>query len=339
MERQVLLLCAILGLVTAQDDTTLGPTVTYTPGCWYEGLCENRGEGTIRDVPGTEDTLEKMMEYCYFQCQGEPTCAHFSAVQGERGVGDKCFLLTEEDTCDLNKNAKCFTEYGTCNSGPRDCSANFNCPMLESPPQDTIEWNCIHDGVSVDPYTEQSPEDTRCSLSCPSWINANGLQSNIVSDCVQGVWESSVVIPTGRDPDLDEVLGSGALPQPDGPAADQISCGCPVYPMEWTITAGDDMGAKVDYDPNDLPGTSFVCDGPYITDDGTDFKFVLKPDMTCMMYCDNYHIATMTCASGEWTGQPELGAWCYAEPQLSDDMGAGTTTTGTGTPGPTSTQA
>jgi len=335
MEGKFLFLCAILGLVTAQGSTPAFSTVPSTPGCWYEGLCKNRGdaaEDMIRDIPVTENTLEMMMEWCYLQCQGEPTCAHFSAVS-ER-LGNKCFLLTEQDNCDLDKNAECFATYGTCNSGPKDCSSNSNCPMLNStaPGSDTIEWNCIHDGVSVDPYTQQSPEDTTCSLNCPAWINANGEQSNIVSDCVQGVWQPSRFIPSGRDSALNEVIGSGALPQPDGP--DQISCGCPVYDMAWTTAEND----TVDYDPNTLPGTSFICDGPYITDDGTDLKFKLMGEVTCMMYCDSYHIATMTCAaSGEWTGQPELGAWCYAEPQVSDDMGQGTTTTGS--PVPSSTPA
>jgi len=336
MKGQVLLLCAILGLVTAQSsETPAFSTVTSTPGCWYEGLCKNRGdagEDMIRDIPVTEDTLETMMEWCYLQCQGEPTCAHFTAV-AERG-GNKCFLLTEQDTCDLDTNAECFTTYGTCNSGPKDCSNNFNCPMLDipAPGSDTIEWNCHKDGVDVDPYTQQSPEGTTCSLNCPAWINDKGELSDIESICVQGVWQPSRFIPSGRDSALNETIGDRDLPQPDGP--DQISCGCPVYDMAWTTAEND----TVDYDPNTLPGTSFVCDGPYITDDGTDFKFKLMGDVTCKMYCDSYHIATMTCAaSGEWTGQPELGAWCYAEPQVSDDMGPGTTTTGA--PVPSSTQA
>jgi len=339
MEGKFLFLCAILGLVTAQGSTPAFSTVPSTPGCWYEGLCKNRGdaaEDMIRDIPVTENTLEMMMEWCYIQCQGEPTCAHFTAVAERQG--NKCFLLTVEDTCDLDTNAECFTTYGTCNSGPKDCSNNFNCPMLDipAPGSDTIEWNCHKDAVDVDPYTQQSPEGTTCSLNCPAWINAKGELSDIESECVQGVWQPSRFIPSGRDSALNEVIGDRNLPQPDDPANDQISCGCPVYDMEWTITAGDDVGAKVDYDPNDLPGTSFVCDGPYITDDGTDFKFKLMGDVTCKMYCDSYHIATMTCAaSGQWTGQPELGAWCYAEPQVSDDMGSGITTAGS--PSPTAT--
>merc|ERR1711934_793982 len=94
----------------------------------------------------------------------------------------------------------------------------------------------------------------------------------------------------------------------------------------------------IDYDPNTLPGTDFLCTGAdYITSDGINLKFALQPGMTCRMFCDNYHIATMTCVNGLWTGEPELGAWCYAEPDTADDMGAGTVgPTSTTTAAPTS---
>jgi len=79
-------------------------------------------------------------------------------------------------------------------------------------------------------------------------------------------------------------------------------------------------GHLVDYDPNSLPGTDFLCTGgDYITSDKTDLKFMLQPGMTCRLFCDNYHIATMSCVNGLWTGELELGAWCYAEPTVADD--------------------
>merc|ERR1711971_1140009 len=98
-------------------------------------------------------------------------------------------------------------------------------------------------------------------------------------------------------------------------------CGCPIVDMAWKNSVTEEM---IDYDPNTLPGTDFLCTGPdYITDDGTDLKFKLQPGMTCV--------------NGLWTGEPELGAWCYAEPDTADDMGPGTvgpaiTTTTTAAP-------
>merc|ERR1719204_324509 len=145
-----------------------------------------------------------------------------------------------------------------------------------------------------------------------SWVDSNGAQVIVVSKCIGGIWSTSTILP-------ETILASDVpalpkrLPQPDV-AQDQVSCGCADYDMAWNGT--------IDYDPNKLPGTAFTCTGGNpITDDGTHYKFILKPDMTCRLFCDSYHVTTMACINGQWTGNPEHGAWCYKQPSEDDDMG------------------
>merc|ERR1712243_430341 len=77
----------------------------------------------------------------------------------------------------------------------------------------------------------------------------------------------------------------------------------------------------IDYDPNTLPGTDFICtENPIDETNPEDKKFNLMPTNVCRLFCDSYHITTMACENGMWTGEPELGAWCYYEPVETDDM-------------------
>ena len=139
-----------------------------------------------------------------------------------------------------------------------------------------------------------------CFLTCNAWVDSNGAQVIVVSKCIGGIWSTSTVLP-------ESILASDVpalpkrLPQPDV-AEDQVSCGCADYDMAWNGT--------IDYDPNKLPGTAFTCTGGNpITEDGAHYKFILKPDMTCRLFCDSYHVTTMACINGQWTGNPEHGAW------------------------------
>lgn len=121
------------------------------------------------------------------------------------------------------------------------------------------------------------------------------------STCANGTWTPSILNP----PDVNIPMPS-PLPRPDSPEEEQIPCGCLPYDMVWTN--GADL---IDYDPNTLPGTDFICSESYIDDsDPTNTKFILRPSNTCRLFCDSYHAATMACdAGGKWTGAPELGAW------------------------------
>ena len=298
MEKQriLLLLCALIGFVHAQT--------TPTPGCWYEGLCgfdlTDEAALTIPDANAT--SLDTMMEWCYNQCS-QPDCTDFTVFTGNGRIANKCFLLT---TCDgPDREADCFVA-GTCNSGPANCESNDNCPMLPAPAPglDLIPWTCDHD---VNPYVQQIPDGTACFLSCNAWLDDNGEQATIESRCEAGAWVASTVLPNGPDDSLNAVLPN-PLPKPDSPEEQQTACGCGVYDMRW-VNSG--TSALVDYDPNTLIGTDFLCTGgEYITTEADgELKFKLTPGIKCRMFCDNYHITTMECVNGLWTGQPELGAW------------------------------
>ena len=295
--RQLLFLCSLMGLTRSQGSTP--NPVTPSQGCWYEAMCAFSNDNDIQfPIPSENTDLESRMVWCYNQCQVEQNCTDFT-VHGVRG-GFKCYLLTNCD--EKSANDACLAQE-TCNSGPKDCdvAANSNCDILQTPPPDTIPWECDSD---VNPYTQQVPDKTSCFLSCNAWLDNNLDQASIVSQCLGGVWQASVVHPDGISTTDISALPD-PLPQPDD--QNQVDCGCANYNMEWVNSATNNT---VDYDPNTLPGTDFLCTGgDYMTDDGTDLKFVLKPGMTCRMFCDNYHIATMTCVNGLWTGEPELGAW------------------------------
>jgi len=324
MGGRLLLICSLVGLARSQSTTTAGPTITAPAGCWYEALCAYSAiDDTELPIPAENADMGSRMTWCYNQCHSEPTCTDFT-VHSFGSRNHFCYLLTNCD--DRSTNDNCL-ELGSCNSGPSDCASNDNCVILDPAPVDTIAWECDHD---VNPYVQQAPDQTECFISCNGWLDSSEKQASIVSKCVGGQWQTSEVIPRFIDPS-DILALPNPLPQPDDTV--QVDCGCPIIDMEWKNSK---TGEMIDYDPNTLPGTDFLCTGPdYITDDGTDLKFKLQPGMTCRMFCDNYHIATMTCVNGLWTGEPELGAWCYAEPDTADDMGAGTvgpTTTTTAAP-------
>jgi len=295
-----------MGLARSQD----------TQGCWYEAVCKYADNDNLheqRTIPSENAAdLESRMLWCYDQCQNVTQCTDFT-VFGLRNRDAICYLLTN---CNVRSTEDICLQQKLCNSGPSDCASNSNCPILASPPPDTIPWQCDHD---VDPYARQVPEETECFLSCNAWQDKNENQATIASKCMGGVWETSQVQPNTTDPNAIDALPPAPYPQPDGAAGDQVACGCANRDMAWVNSI---TNVTIDYDPNTLLGTDFLCTGgDYITqDENGNQKFMLQPGMNCRMFCDNYHIATMTCLSGLWTGEPELGAWCYAEPTAEDDM-------------------
>jgi len=310
-EHRLLLLCSLVGLARSQG----------TPGCWYEAMCQAIDNNNIHEeqvIPSENPAdLESQMQWCYEQCQNVTECTDFTVYKTARF--DTCYLLTN---CDEKSTESGCLSQELCNSGPSDCDSANNdmCPILDPPPNATIPWQCDH---GVDPYSQQVPEETECFIGCNAWLDKNGNQAKIASKCMGGQWQDSEIQPFGIDPTEIAALPSAPYPKPDAPDGDQVGCGCDTIDMAWVNSQTNDT---IDYDPNTLPGTDFLCSGAnYITDDGTDLKFILRPEMTCRLFCDNYHIATMTCLSGLWTGEPELGAWCYAEPTVEDDMGVGTT--------------
>merc|ERR1712080_39893 len=287
--------------------TTVTLTVSQSPSddCWYGSFCPyNRDSPDQSLIPITEDSMLKKMTWCQDKCFNDPNCNHFT-IHTARG-GTSCYLLA---TClDPSDNVACIKD-GLCNSGPKDCATNNNCPKLESyadpASANKINWQC--DG-SINPYTQQVPEGASCFLSCNAWVDDTKQPAVITSTCEAGAWTKSEVSPA-----LDIAAIPATLPQPDGLEADQIACSCAMYPMAWKDT--------IDYDPNTLPGTDFICTEDYVNSDNPeDLKFNLEPTNVCRLFCDSYHITTMACENGMWTGEPELGAWCYYEPVEADDM-------------------
>lgn len=290
------------------------------PACWYGALCpysENQEKQFNIDTSAGNgaETLEEQMLACQALCSqdnadtGTEDCQHFS-VHSFRGV-TTCYLLEEcEDPSSVDV---CLSAASLpCNSGPLDCAVNSNCAVLDASMTEAgkIEWQCDE----VNPYSQQVPEGKTCFLSCNAWVDSNGSPAMISSICTGGAYQDSTV--QGANP-ADVPALPDSYPKPDALAADQVPCGCADYNMQW-----DDAGTMVDYDPNTLPGTDFICTEEYIDKtDTADWKFILTTSNTCRLFCDSYHVATMACENGVWTGQPELGAWCYAEPVVTDDMG------------------
>jgi len=256
--------------------------------------------------------LAAQMEWCYLKCNTDKECNHFN-VHMVRGK-PFCYLLKE---CKLFSTADTCVSHKKCNSGPKNCTSNTSCPKLTHVPN-TLKWKCDH---NVNPYEQQAYDKATCFLSCNAWLDTHSTQVVVVSKCDNGIWSNSYLLPKNVAASDVPALPN-PLPQPDV-IRDQTRCGCDDYDMVWNHT--------INYDPNTLPGTAFICTGgdqsgrsggkPYITDDGTNYKFILKPKMTCRLFCDSYHVSTMACVNGHWTGDPEHGAWCYKHPTEEDDMG------------------
>ena len=43
-------------------------------------------------------------------------------------------------------------------------------------------------------------------------------------------------------------------------------------------------------------------------------EFTIVTGQLCEFFCDFHLVATVTCVGGKWTGEPELGYWCYHFP-------------------------
>ena len=110
--------------------------------------------------------------------------------------------------------------------------------------------------------------------------------------------------------------------KPDGgeyptPADEQgYSCGCKALDVVWPLGENVLPADQFYYDPSAEKGTDFVCSQSIDTADG---EFIIETDNSCILFCDSYLVADVRCLNGEWTGQPELGFWCYQEPIKEDN--------------------
>jgi len=302
-----ILTMSTLSLLSLLTTVTISVAQSPSDDCWYGSVCPyNRDSPNQFPIDPLQDTMLLKMTWCQDKCFNDADCQHFT-IHTARG-GSTCYLLTS--CMDPSDSDACIKD-GLCNSGPRDCASNNNCPMLpdyvDPASANKIKWQC--DG-SINPYTQQVPEGETCFLSCNAWVDdSTGKPAVITSTCEAGVWTDSVVSPPG----LNIAAIPDQLPNPNAGEGDQIACTCAMYPMVW--------GENIDYDPNTLPGTDFICtENPIDETNPDDKKFNLMPTNVCRLFCDSYHITTMACENGMWTGEPELGAWCYYEPVDSDDM-------------------
>ena len=93
-----------------------------------------------------------------------------------------------------------------------------------------------------------------------------------------------------------------------------LTCGCEDLSVKWPPLR--DSEDQIFYDPSAEKGTDFVCQQSIDTASG---EFIIETDNSCILFCDSYLVADVRCLNGEWTGQPELGFWCYQEPIKEDN--------------------
>merc|ERR550519_1560403 len=132
-----------LSLLSLLATVTISVAQSPSDDCWYGSFCPyNRDSQKQFLIDSTEDTMLKKMTWCQDKCFNDEsgTCKHFT-IHTARG-GTACYLL---DACtDPSDNDACIKD-GLCNSGPKDCETNNNCPMLEEyvdPSANKINWQC-----------------------------------------------------------------------------------------------------------------------------------------------------------------------------------------------------
>jgi len=337
-----LTLCSALVAVASAADAT----------CWYTdppAVCEHTVQDTgIKINTVTYETLTEQMEFCQDACLVQdgttplgdplPKCKHFSVRKlGQRST--MCYLMED---CDKNTLDECLgtpDAPAVCGGGRGDCNVPTGCEALTPPTGEEILWVCDH----VDnPYDADKEilEGTACVLSCEGWVKPGGADADdtvitVFSTCYDtdgnGLmgWSEPEIMQDGVSQEDVPALEGVTLPKPD--VANQITCGCGDMDMAWPVDGSD----SIVYDPNQMPGTTFICqDGEYLVGAADSQEFIITKDMTCRLYCDGYHVATIECLNGQWTGQPELGAWCYYEPAAGDDVNTGGVATTTADPNP-----
>merc|ERR1712098_510477 len=109
---------------------------------------------------------------------------------------------------------------------------------------------------------------------------------------------------------------------------DPLKCACSPLHVIWRPDAMESDNNYYYYDPTDEEGTEFVCKIPATRINNT---YVVQEDNDCIMYCDTHLTTSVKCNGGVWTGEPELGFWCYNEPSES----SAPTTTPVSTDSPT----
>jgi len=307
--------------LTAGGDTiAAGRTVEL--GCEYQNMyCNHNPDAYVLDE-------KKNCEYgdCRQFCADTHGCKHFTWYKSRGGA--TCYAM---DTCDEERNAACLTA-GACKSGPVSCDNTTTVVTGCEPPSqlgpEYIPWQCNGPQGNVLTAAEMSetlPVGSSCYLRCDSWKTASGSQGYLESTCdSDGEWTATV--PHNDDDELKTPGGPYPLPtynETDMPAP--LMCACSPLHITWPPEAMDGDEDSYFYDPNDEEGTDFVCKIPPTEVNST---YVVQEDNDCIMYCDSHLTTAVKCNDGVWTGEPELGFWCYSEP-LADNPSTANPSTST----------
>jgi len=257
------------------------PRVDPGPDCWYEDMCRATGDNTV-DAGETGDltALE-----CYELCKANADCTDFSWNTFYNGH-TRCELLTS-----CTEKYQCSGSADSCISGPKDCAVINPCPALTYLAGDAV-WSCPN---QLNPYKEQIPNGYTCTTSCGGWLSVDE-EIPIISassTCENGQWSAPVTSPAVAEANLD-----AAIKKPD----ENPKCACRDFNL-W-------------YNPNDELGADFFCTKT------TDFSaaspsniITLDPTEECILMCDNYIVADIMCANGEWSdADPEFGIACFKAP-------------------------
>jgi len=302
--------------------------------CWYPNYICSKG-GAISsmkiDTTAHQSFANQTME-CYDQCNaaGAGNCTFFTIVSF-RGI-PTCYFLT---SCDDQSDDECIAK-DTCKSGPSDCTSipnnNADCPELDpaNTPSGKIHWQCTDiDSVSFNGYTSGDIQaGSQCVLRCESWEDKTGNAAHLVSTCQNdGTWSPTVASNAATNGDeLDFPTfpaDTGIYPTPD--QNQTFACGCKDLDVKWA-TNFTDPATFFYYDPNTEPGTEFICEQNIDQSQGT---YIITTENKCLLFCDSYLVADVRCLNGEWTGQPELGFWCYTEPNPDNEITTPTPDTAT----------
>jgi len=293
-----------LKLLTADGETrAAGRTVEL--GCNYrEMYCNPNPDHYVLDE-------KKNCEYddCRKFCAETNGCKHFTWYKS-RG-GKTCYALT---TCLEERYATCL-KAEACISGPVSCDNTTTVVTGCKPPAqlgpEFIPWQCNGPQGNVLTAAEMSETlqvGSSCYLRCDSWVTASGSQGYLESTCdSDGEWTTTV--PHNDDEELQTPKGPYPLPtnnETSVPAP--LKCACSPLHVMWPPEATEFDENNYYYDPNDEEGTDFVCKTHL---NGT---YIVMEDNLCFMYCDTHLTASIKCNDGVWTGQPNLGFWCYTQP-------------------------
>jgi len=316
MRTVLALLASLAAVVSGQMRADPGPD------CWYpSNICAfGVADGVLRQeaidtVANPTADLQAMA--CYGLCKAEGGCTDFTLFVSSRM--STCYLL---DNCQEDSEAVCI-EKGNCISGPADCvpvSVNADCPQIDkaNTAAGNIHWQCSDgDGASINGYTESSIKaGSSCLLRCESWEALDGSDGFLNSECLaDGTW--SVPLTNNGEAELSFPAKPEAGDYPKPNEVQPYACGCKDLNVVWPLGEGVLPADQFSYDPSTEMGTDFVCKDTIDTATG---EFIINTDNSCKLFCDSYLLADVRCVNGEWTGQPELGFWCYDEPSQDDAL-------------------